>query len=199
MVTPLKGLTGLGSLQKVPRLRRPAVRFTGPRGLQLQKDPEQRAGPGEPPEGFVTAQTSGDEWIIYWAMAKVLRDPKDPRKPPYTGGANWEYQSSVDGGRVVGGQVVDYVYMHPKGKTIGIRLQSERFHVMVDAATQLQDFFLKTSQRAIDQIVDIYSQDYLSDTSGRAACVVVANALKGNQAFAPPFAGRSQRVRGGLA
>jgi hypothetical protein len=135
---------------------------------------------------------------VFWAFARVLRDPKDPRKPPFVGGANWEYQKAVDGGRIVGGQVVDFVYVHPKGKTIGIRVQTERWHIMTDAATQLQDFFLKTNQRAVDQIVDIYDQDFISDKTGQAVCAVVANAIKGNQAYAPPFAGRSQRIRGGI-
>lgn len=196
--SPLPGLPQIGKLKQLKPLRRPPVRLTGPRHLALQSKPLPVGGPGEPPEGFVTAHTSRDEWIIYWALAKVLRDPPDPRQPPFIGGVLWEYQKTVDGGRVVGGQVVDFVYLHPKGKTIGLRIQTERYHIMTDAAKQMSDFFLKSSQRAIDQIVDIYSQDYLGDPSGKAACVVVANALKGIQSYSPILSGGSQRVRAAI-
>jgi hypothetical protein len=199
MVSPLPGLPKLGALQKVPRLRRPPVRNTGPRELRLQSDPVQKAGPGAPPEGFITAHQSKTEWVWYWASSRVLKDPRDPRKGPFVGGATWQYQKAIDGGRIIGGQVVDFVYLLEKNKTLGVRIQTEHFHIMTDAATQLQDFFLKTSQRAVDQVIDVYDQDWLWDASGQAACAAVANALKGVQAYAPPFAGRSQRIRGGLA
>jgi hypothetical protein len=196
--SPLPGLPQIGKLKQLKPLRRPALRLTGPRHLGLQADPEEKGGPGEPPEGFVTAHTSRTEWWVYWGLAKVLKDPRDPRQPPYVGGTQWVYQKAVDGGRVVGGQVVDFIYLGPKGKTIGIRVQTERYHIMTDAATQMADFFLKSSQRAVTQIVDIFDQHFLADPSGKAVCVVVANALKGIQTYSPIFSGTSQRIRGGI-
>jgi poly(3-hydroxybutyrate) depolymerase len=193
--SPLAGLTGLGSLQPLKPLRRPPVRMTGPRQLRLDTDPERVGGPGEPPVGFVTAHTSKTEWVAYWALAKVERDPPDPRKPPYVGGANWTYQKAIDGGRVVGGQVVDFVYVHPKGKTIGIRIQTEHWHLMTDAATQMADFFLKTHQRAVDQFVDVFDTDLLRDKHGKSACVAMANAIKGIGRISPLFAGDAERLR----
>jgi hypothetical protein len=196
--SPLPGLDSLGKLQLLKPLRRPPLRFTGPRVLRLQARPIEKGGPGEPPEGFITAHTSKDEWIIYWALAKVTKDPRDPRIPPFTGGANWEYQKAIDGGRIVGGQVVDFVYVQPDSKTLGLRIQTEHWHIMTTAAKQQQDFLLKVSQRAVDQIVDIFSQDYLGDASGKAACAVVADAIKGNQSYSPIFSGAAQRIRGGI-
>jgi hypothetical protein len=197
-IAPIPGLPKIGKLQPLKPLRRPPVRLSGPRSLRLQSDPVAIGGPGEPPEGFVTAHTSKDEWIIFWALSRVTRSPRDPRKPPFVGGDTWSYQKAIDGGRIIGGQVVDFVYNHPDGKFLGLRIQTEHWHIEVTAAKQMQDFFLKSSQHAVDQIIDIFSQDYLGDASGKAACVVVANAIKGVQKYSPIFAGTSQRVRGTL-
>jgi hypothetical protein len=193
--SPLDNLAGLGSLQPLKPLRRPPVRQTGPRQLQLQKDPERIGGPGEPPEGFVTAHTSKTEWVAYWAFAKVEKDPRDPRKPPYTGGANWSYQKAIDGGRVVGGQVVDFISHRPGQKTVGIRIQTEHWHIMQTAEVQMQDFFLKSHQRAVDEIIDVFDTDLLRDANGKSACAVIANAIKGIGRLSPIFAGDAQRLR----
>ena len=171
------------------------VRFTGPRTLHLQKAPGVIGGPGEPPEGFVGAHNSKTEWLVYWGFAKVLKDPKDPRKPPWVGGADWSYQKSIDGGRIVGGEVVDFVYISAHNKTIGVRVQTERFHVMTDAAKQMSDFFLKAETKGVDTVVDIFDQDFIDDPTGRAVCVVVANAIKGIQRYSPIIAGTAQRIR----
>jgi hypothetical protein len=196
----LPGLDSIGKLQPLKPLRRPPVRLSGPRSLRLQSDPVAVGGPGEPPEGFVTAHQSALEWDVYWGFARVTRSPRDPRKPPFVGGDTWSYQKAVDGGRVHGGggQVVDFVYQHPDGKTLGVRLQTEHWHIMVDATKQMQDFFLKSSTLAVDQIIDIFDSDFVGDRSGKSVCIVVANAIKGVQKFSPIFAGTSQRIRGGI-
>lgn len=194
--TALPGLKEIGKLQPLKPLRRHPVRFTGPSELRLQSDPQVVGGPGEPPQGFVTAHTSKTEWVVYWAFARVLRDPRDPRVPPYTGGANWSYQTPINGGRVIGGQVTDFVYLGAQGKTIGVRVQTEHFHIMTSADVQMKDFLLKTDQEALDQIIDLYDHEFMWDKTGKAACIVVANAIKGIQSYSPIFAGTAQRVRG---
>lgn len=194
--SPLPGLPQLRKLTGLKQPRRPPLRQTGPKVLRLQKDPDIIGGPGEPPEGFVTAHTSRTEWWIYWALAKVLRDPPNPRKPPFTGGAGWSYQKAIDGGRVVGGQVVDFVVLGERGRpTVGIRVQTEHFHIMTDTAKQIEDFLLKVTERAIDVIVDVFDQDFIADKTGHAACVVVANAIKGIQRGNPITQGTAQQIR----
>lgn len=194
--SPLPGLPQLRKLTGLKTPRRLPLRQTGPKVLALQKDPGVIGGPGEPPEGFVTAHTSRTEWIIYWALAKVLRDPPNPRKPPFVGGATWSYQKAIDGGRVVGGQVVDFVVLGERGNpTVGIRVQTEHFHIMTDTAKQIEDFLLKVTERAIDLIVDIFDQDFIADKTGHAACVVVANAIKGIQRGNPITQGTAQQIR----
>ena len=73
----LVGLPDIGKVQALKPLRRHPMRFTGPRDLRLQSDPQVVGGPGEPPEGFVTAHTSRTEWVWFWASAKVLKDPRE--------------------------------------------------------------------------------------------------------------------------
>ena len=195
----LPGLPDIGKTQPLKRLRKPPLRSTGPRVLRLQKDPDIIGGPGEPPEGFVTAHTSKTEWVVYWGFSKVTRQPRDPRKGPYIGAPGlWEYQKAVDGGRVIGGQVVDFVYFHSRGQTLGFRIQTERWHIFTDADKQMSDFFLKEDQRAVDQIVDLFDYEWLWDKTGKAVCAAIANGIKGIQSYSPIFAGTSQRIRGGI-
>lgn len=194
----LPGLKGINRVQSIPKPPRPPLRFTGIKELRLQKAPDIIGGPGEPPEGFVTAHTSKTEWVWYWGSAKVLKDPKDPRKPPYTGGANWQYQKAIDGGRVVGGQVVDFIYILDGRHTLGVRIQTEHFHIYVDAEKLMADFFLKEDQRAVDQIIDAYDYEWLWDKTGRAVCAAVSNAIRGIQNYSPNIAGTAQRLRGGI-
>jgi hypothetical protein len=192
----LPGLPDIGKVQALEPLRRHPMRFTGPRDLKLQSDPVVIGGPGEPPEGFVTAHTSKTEWVWYWASAKVLKDPPDPRKPPFVGGANWSYQTPLNGGRVIGGQVTDFVYLLSNNKTLGVRIQTEHWHIMASAETQMNDFLLKADQQALDQIIDAFDQDWMWDPTGKAACIAVANAIKGIQPISPIIAGTAQRIRG---
>ena len=191
----LPSLPDVGKLQPLKPLRRHPVRFTGPKLLHLQKDPAIIGGPGDPPEGFIGAHNSVSEWEFYWAMARVTKSPKDPRKPPFVGGIDWEYQKPVGGGRIVGGEVVDFVYVSARNKTIGIRVQTERFHIMTDAAKQMSDFFLKVETKGVDQVVDVFDADWIGDKTGRAICIVAANAIKGITRYSPIIAGTAQRIR----
>lgn len=195
----------LAKLPKPSRAKRagrplPVTRFTvapkGPAIYRRGSTPLVAGGPGEPPEGFVNAHTSRDEWIYYWAIAKVLGDPSDPRKPPYVGGREWAYQSAdpIYGGRISGGQVMDYVVQWG-GKKVGIRLQTERWHVFASAAQQAKDFFLKTHLQGVDQVMDVYSSLGINDPSGETACRQIANALRGIPEGDPIRLGTAQPAR----
>ncbi len=197
---PLKKLPALPKIAREPRpikIPRMVVRPLGPRIYKLNADPRRlTGGPGEPPEGFVGAHTSAEEWIYYWAIAKVLGDPKNPRLPPYAGGRDWDYQSDdpLYGGRVSGGQVMDYS-VTVGTKVVGIRLQTERWHVMASSGQQAKDFYLKTHLTGVDSVMDVFTQYGIADTSGRTACEQIARALKGQQEPDPLRLGTAQRVR----
>lgn len=181
-----------------PPIRPFTIRPIGPRALHLGSKPRNiSGGPGDPPMGFVGPHTSATEWIIYWALAKIFHDPVDPRKPPFIGSRNgvWTYQTEESGGRnTPGASVTDFVVTF-NGKTIGIRLETERWHIYQTATVQMRDFYLRTHVRANDNVVSIYDQDFIGDPTGHAACVVVANAIKGDVLGSPQGSGTGRRIR----
>ncbi len=197
---PLKRLPKLPKIAREPRpikVPKPTVRPLGPRIYKLNAAPRQLSGgPGDPPEGFVGAHTSSEEWMVYWALAKVLDDPRDPRQPPYVGGKAWNYQSDdpIYGGRVSGGQVMDFS-IDQGNETIGIRLQTERWHIMASSGQQAKDFYLLTHLQGVTRVFDLYSQYFVEDKSGRTVCEHVARALRGETLPDPLRLGTAQPVR----
>jgi hypothetical protein len=179
-----------------------AIAPKGPKHLHLGERPDYiGVGPGPPPPGFVSAHTSGEEWQVYWAIANHLKDPRDPRVPPFTGGrtGNWFFQAKDAGGRVAGGSVTDYQIKQPYG-WLGIRLDTEKWHIFAGPNQQLKDLFIKTHVRSVQKIVTIYSQDFVGrDETGEAVMKVVALALRGIEMMNPIRAGNAQRRRGRAA
>jgi len=197
--SPLRGLKPLaqfGANPKVPRLDYPTVAPRGPKLYKLAARPRiLGVGPGEPPPGFVTAHTSASEWRYYWALSRVLGTPRNPRIGPFTGGVDWSYQKAIEGGRMEpGGSVVDFV-VHQGTSTMGIRIQTERFHVFADAATQMKDLSTKIHVKALDKIIDIYDQWSIADRTGEATIKQVKRALQGIQEQDPLRFGTAQRKR----
>lgn len=192
-----KGLAparGLGRLPRPPISRPFSARPSGPAYLRLRKRKDLLSDWFDPPPGFVAAQTSKSEWRFYKALMLLLDPEKDPRKPPYTGGKTWTYQKALEGGRVPGGQVADFV-VQQANRTLGLRVQTERYHVMAHAQQQAKDFLLKTQQRAITHFVDLYDQESQGDRSGAATVAQVARALKAEESLSPIRAGTARRVR----
>ena len=163
-----------------PGLRRKPFRKFGPDIYQLDKEAEIIDGPGEPPVDFLSGKTSKPEWMLYWGMSKVHGVPVDPRIGPYEGdhGGIWAYQRYFPILGITGKTNVDFVY-YGGGYWIGIRLQSEKHHLMTDAAQQVLDEYLGSHNPGLDQIVDVFEQHFLSDPTGDAACKVMALASKG--------------------
>lgn len=196
--SPFKDLPALPKIgTHRPRIYKDTIRPLGPRMYRLGKKPDVYGrGPGIPPPGFVTAHTSASEWRYYWALARIFRDPPNPRKPPFSGGKNWTYQGAIDGRftRDVGSSVVDFI-VEQGTRVLGIRIQSERWHVMAGSTKIWKDFFAKTHQTGVDLMIDLYDQYSLSDKSGEATIKQVKNALKGNQEPDPIKAGTALRVR----
>jgi len=184
--------------QKMPRLGNIPQKLKGPKGLRLTVQPERRSiGPGDPPPGFVTATTSASEWINYWASAVVFHDPPDPRKPPYFGGRDWGYQKSLDGGRrEQGGAVIDYIYWLP-GETIGLRLQTARFHDAAGPAKEAMDRaqLVSLSWQWGITIKDLDEQEIIADRTGEAAVRRLVELLGGRERINPGVAGTYRQVR----
>jgi hypothetical protein len=172
----------------------------GPKHLHLgQHHTLIGVGPGEPPPGFVGAHTSRDEWQVYWAISIHKHDPIDPRVPPFTGSrrGEWFYQAKESGGRIPGGSVTDYQVQTPTG-WLGIRLDTEKWHIFAGPGQQQKDLFIKTHTKSLQKTVTIYSQDFLrTDESEQAQALmkIVALALRGIELVNPIRSGTAQRRR----
>mgnify|MGYP001563569525 CR=1 FL=1 len=188
-----------------PKLRKPPVRPKGPKAFQIHDTPS-LGGPGDPPAdfpgpGLVRAQVSLDEWYCYWALAKVMNDPNDPRKPPYTGGVDWAYQvpSMLPGQltiREVGSNVVDFVVYHA-GATYALRVQSALHTMEVFGSfsqNRARDLFAKAHLQKFTKVIDVYSIHFMGDPSGQLVCKVMRDAIKGQEWPDPVSFGRSGRV-----
>jgi hypothetical protein len=179
-----------------------AIAPRGPRHLRLGQHPLRiGVGPGEPPPGFVapTTHNSREEWAPYWAIAMHLDDPHDPRTPPFTGSriGNWNYQTVEGagmGGRIPGGSVTDFQVKTPTG-WIGIRLDTERWHIFAGPNQQLKDLFIKTHTRSVQKTITIFSQDYVEDETGEAIMKIIALALRGIEYPNPIRFGTARRTR----
>jgi hypothetical protein len=196
--TTFRPISNRRSQTRPPRLRSIPVMPKGPKLYQQKEGAGLFSGPNEPPPGFLTYTNSRSEWWVYWALAKALGQPKDPRRGPYEGWPGlWTYQSPFEGGRVPGGQVVDFVVFAPATASgdIAIRIQTERYHVMTDAAKQATDRILLARLAGRFHVVDIFEQDFMGDPSGQAAVIEVKRALFGGQTSNPLRSGQARRLR----
>lgn len=187
-------MRGLSNPPNLPSLPGPpkkpqAPRFVPPHELLV-------SGPGDPPNGFLTGQTSLPEWWWYWGSAKVFDDPKDPRQPPFFGGRDWGYQVARMGGhtRALGAAVVDFVYW--QGATlIGVRIQGERFHVYAGSHKHALDLVQRTElERNGLTVIDVYEEDFLGDPSGQKTVVAVKKAVGRLEKISPITAGTAIRA-----
>lgn len=187
-------MRGLSNPPDLPRLPGPPARPTGP--AFIPKGETIIGGYGDPPPGFVTGQTSLTEWIFYWALAKVFKDPKDPRVPPYYGGRDWGYQIAELGGyvRAVGSAVIDFV-VYQGATTLGIRIQTEHFHIFTASRKHAYDM-LQAAQiegKGIT-IVDVYDTELLGDPSGQKAVIAAKRAIGRIEKQNPVLAGTAIRA-----
>ena len=188
----------LSTPPKLPTLRTPAVKPTGPRFIP--KIEEVMGGPGQSPAGFVTGKNSETEWSAYWALAKIFKNPIDPRVPPFYGGSpDWAYQ--FEQGTVMGirGDTnIDFVIFQG-GTVLGIRVQSERYHVFVDARKHAYDALQEATLESTGiTVVNVYEEELLADPSGQKAIVTMKRMIGRIEKVNPVIAGtaiRASRLR----
>ena len=180
---------------KLPKA--PVVRALGPEFAGGRRPATVVFGPGEAPPGFVGPTTSRSEWVCYWALAKIENDPVDPRTPPFFGGRNWSYQRAVLGDwlRAPGSAILDFLYYTNRGR-IGIRIQTRYFHV---AQPPQQKAFDRLQRARLEQngirVSDVYEDDFIDDPSGRAAILVLKEAI-GLRERLDPIASQRSLARG---
>ncbi len=162
-----------------PEMDRPSLRSRGPRvlGLGVQK---RQMGIGPPPEGF---EGTIPEWVWYFASAKLLDNPKDPRHPPYTGArdGSWLYQVPELPGeaRQVGSSISDFVYIQGSGFVI-VRIETFYWHTSAPPAQQARDAYLTTHAAnegtRVERVEDGW---YMGDVTGETAVRLLADVLSG--------------------
>jgi hypothetical protein len=179
-----------------PGLRKKPFRKFGPKLYRLDKAPETNQGPGEPPVEFVNGKTSKSEWYPYWAMCKIWDVPTNPRVGPFEGdhGGIWGYQVYFPILGSTGKTNIDFVY-YGAGYVIGIRVQSEKHHLMTDPLQYQLDEWLGSHNFGVSAIIDVFEHEYLMDPTGQAVCRAMANACRGIQSQSPLAKGNVFRIR----
>ena len=189
----------MGKMPRPPRLRsRISTAPRGPRIYHRGQDPiPSDSRWTNPPEGFVGAHTSLTEWQVYLAFSLHYGQPKDPYQRPFVGAPPlWVYQKLEEGGRVPGGSVSDFVITSDTGTAlIGIRVETERFHIWTTGAQQAQDIYINSHLKTVNKIVRIWDQHFIGDTTGEQVMKVTALAIKGIELPSPIRMGTAERVR----
>jgi hypothetical protein len=193
-------MRGLASPPRLPNLRSPAKSPTGDRFVP--KIATTLSGPGDPPPGFLTGQNSATEWLVYWALFKILgQSTDDPRQPPFYGlFPFFQYQSAQLGGhtRALGSAVVDFVLFH--GRTIvGVRIVTERFHIFASSRQQSADALQRAQLEANGlKVIDVYDNDLLPAADGQKAVITMKRAIGLLEPLNPMIGGtafRASRLR----
>jgi hypothetical protein len=138
--------------------------------LDYAEGPEQfvRDNPGL----FATGTTSRDEGYGYWALLKKIGKEREPGK----NGMTWYYQSKTGekGGSFA---TVDFV-VENGARTIGIRVVTPWFHLQAGPSKRAfdQEQIVFLLDQGVD-VVDVYSQNYVNDRTGRSVIKVFTNAM----------------------
>ncbi len=169
----------LRQVQRPPTLRVFTELGSGSRLYKYNKQPLVTGGFGDPPAGFILASTSISEWMVYWALAKIYGQPKDPRQGPFIGFPGvWGYQVPAMGGRAVGGAVVDFiVFDTASGIPIGIRIQTELWHLFTANRKQATDLLQRQRLSENMTVIDVYDYQYTGDKTGQQVIQVMKTAI----------------------
>jgi hypothetical protein len=168
-----------GKSQRPPTMPKPVTFPRGPKWEQkLRKNATTITGPGQPPPGFVRGTTSSVEWVVYWALFKILAPTRDPRQAPFWGlDGVFRYQKAFNNGRERGGSVLDCHHEYgPKIRTrVGIRLQTTRFHEQAPAQQIMMDRMRRQWLSAQMTVIDLWDYEILEDngTPGNGAKAIV--------------------------
>jgi len=164
---------------KIPKPPRGTIFPSGPKGLGLERSTV--IVTEITPEMFPGVQfASYDELLPYWSLTKIL-GPE---------GMLWFYQKSDMGGRhLPGGAVLDFA-IEDRFPPIGLRVQTERFHVGVSSQKRAYDYeqmiFLAQSGY---EVRDIFSHQYLHDPTGQTCLKLVYGILNGTSQPNPAQSG----------
>ena len=182
----------------IPDLGRPVTAPRGPAHLHLgQKRQTGTGGPGAKPVDFAG---SVPEWVWYWASARYHKDPRDPRQPPFLGGALWKYQAPENAAnpREVGESISDFLYLVPGGGNIIVRIEGTFWHLEQGSGQQARDLYLITQAgHAIDRVVRINDGQFMADVTGATAIQLLADVLANRAPVGQLLGGMARPARYG--
>jgi len=172
---------------KIPQLKSAPVTRRGDRLYGVGTDKHHTGGPGEPPEGFVTAKTSAPEWMVYWGLSRIFLDPTPAhvRDYPFEGAPGiWKYQSFAETGGAKKTNV-DFVVWAPTvlGTPIGIRVLGAFSHDPTNSEQMLHDITQRANLEEHYDVVDLRPEDFQGDPSGQAVVLHLKSLL---QLIEPP-------------
>ena len=170
------------TLKALPELRTFSQRPWGPRlyKYSVREAGMVHGGPGSAPPGFLGPTVSETEWLLYWACARYFLNPLDPRKGPFIGGPpDWTYQQPWIGGRqALFGAVVDFIiWRTPTGRPLGIRMQTEYWHLFRSREVQVNDYNQRGRLMERLDVVDIFDYAILGDPTGQKVMQALKKAL----------------------
>jgi hypothetical protein len=155
---------------------RATVRPTGMRRFGLNTKPQIMTGwAWGPPPGFLNGNNSVEEWPVWWALNHELGPPDQ---------GEWTYQTRI-APQLPGGIKPDFViYQDPP---LVFRVQSDRYHLTVDAFKQAYDREQRIQlERMGYGVIDLFPQHYMVDvTYSVAVLAVVREGLQGRQRSDP--------------
>jgi hypothetical protein len=159
--------------------------------LRLRENMDVSGGPQvfvrNNPQLFATSSTSAHEGFFYWGLLKVIGPEFEYGKQ----GLVWRYQSKVRGAAGgPGGSVVDFLIENLGRSTddIGVRIVTPFFHTGRGPLTRGADF--EQIYSLLDAgifVVDVYSVNYISDLTGRAAIKAVENVIQMKPDYSPLY------------
>lgn len=170
----------LSSIKRPPTIRVFTQLSTGKRAYRYGKEPIVTSGPGNPPAGFIVPTVSKTEWMVYWALAKIFKNPENPWQGPWIGGVpDWTYQQPFMRGRAQPlGAIVDFViWRTPTGRPVGIRVQTERWHIFTSNEKQVSDAFQRARLQEEIDVVDVFDYTFTSDLTGQTVIQVMKAAI----------------------
>jgi hypothetical protein len=158
-----------------------------PGGIKLPKQRKADWIRLPPPPGMLNGNTSLDEWFVHEALQKI----KGPERL-----GSWQWQFPALGGRKIpGGAVIDFAILDVSPR-IAFRIQTPRYHYATDEARKQYD---RAQKAALTDngwfVVDLWSEYFINDLSGRAVLYHVRRGLQYLQAV-PPQSARISHAHG---
>jgi hypothetical protein len=130
---------------------------------------------------------------------KVLDPSRNPRRPPFSGGLLWGYQTFVQGlsQHTFRQTNLDFIY-YLSDPPLAVRIQTYRYHTAAPIWKQAYDRVQAIGLLGRFDAIDVYEQDFLGDITGQTAIRLLKRTLSLIKSENPILAGTVRLVRNPL-